>query len=505
MKSNNIRRRWLTVLLTLFLFCHVVVAQIVAWQMMPRDYDSVTRIGKDLFKIKKSGKYGLIKSDGSVILDLKADNMTALYSERALVIAHENGKDVVIGVLSSNGHYQGFEKKYYTIDGQAFYSDGLLTVADEMGRLGYIDDTGNAVLGFDGSFDYIKPFTEGYAAVFKNETYLLIDKRGVEAQMIIGVGEVYGGTNVCNGIAYIWDTDGGMYTYDVRTGKCRKAREPYNNQPDYLYCYQGVSGRGTEPNYTDMVYTGSKGPEPYVKDGLYGYSAAGFLLPAQFSSATPFVDGLAIVEKDGLTGILKYDAFGGRFDLDVPKGVIRYRKGSTASCNFVVGYPHAIRPDDVKVMVRDSSNANVAIINEGAGKYTFEVKPNDGMVDYVVCIEACGLNLWEGKASYTFKKHIVPLVTQINVAGYKADVNDRIEVTATVTNPNDEPLTADIHITGSNCLVPKSATVTVPAKGSKQLKTVFVVREKSTEQCATVSTTKGGSASTGNLTLECFY
>ena len=496
---------WLTVFLSVFAFCHVAVAQTVMWQMAPRNYDTVSRIGKDLFKVEKGGKYGLVNADGTVVLDTKADDMTSLYSGRALVMQRENGKNVVLGVLSSYGDYHGFAKKYYTIVGQEFYSDGLLTVADERGRVGYIDDEGNAVLGFDGRFDNIKPFTEGYAAVFKNEAYSLINKRGVEADMIIGVGEVYGGTNVCNGIAYIWDTDGNMFTFDVRTGRCEKAREPSNNQPDFLYCYQGISGRGAEPSFAEMKYAGAKGAEPYVKDGLYGYTGAGFLLPPQFSSATPFVDGLAVVGMNGHIGILRYLETEQPFALYVPDETIRYHRGNSVACPFGLQIPDAVRGSAIKVTVKNSSNSDIPVTDKGEGKYSFDVMPDDGAMDFVVGVTAAGLNLWEGKASYIFKKHIMPLTARINVAGHKADATDKIAVTATVTNPNDEPVTAEVRITGSNCLVPKSATVTVPAKGNRQLTTVFVVKEKTIGQHATVSTTKGGSASTGNLTLESFY
>ena len=486
-------------------FSHESVAQTALWQMEPRSYDAITRIGKELFKVDKDGKCGLIKSDGSIILDLKADKIGPTFSDHALVTTHENGKKLIIGTLSVYGDYNGFSKKYYAIDGQEFYSDGLITVADEKGRLGYIDDEGNPVLGFDGRFDNIKPFTEGYAAVFKNDVYSLVNKRGIEAEMIIGLGEVYGGTNVCNGIAYIWDTEGNVYTYDVRTGKCNKAKEPSNNHPDYLYCYQGTSGRGPVPPYKDFQYVGTKVLEPFVKDGMYGYSDVGFLLPAQFASATPFVDGLAIVKKNGLLGILKYDENGKGFSLTVPEEIVRYHKGGNAACWFVIHSPEGIATDAVKITVRDSLCFDIPVTNEGNGRYSFRATPKVEAGKYVVGVEAYGLNLWEGKACYTFKKRTENLSARINVASHKANANDRIEVTATVSNPNDEPVTAEVRITGSNCLVAKTSTITVPAHGVSRVSTIFVVKDKAVGQFASVSTSKGGSASTGNLVLEPFY
>ena len=503
---KNAEKYFLIAVLYVLSFCHEAISQTVSWQMAPRSYDAITRIGKDLFKVEKDGKCGLIKSDGSMVLDLKADKIGSAFSDHALVTTRENGKDLIIGALSVYGDYNGFTKKYYTIASQEFYSDGLITVADEKGRLGYIDDQGNPVLGFDGRFDNIKPFTEGYAAVFKNDVYSLVNKRGIEAEMIIGLGEVYGGTNVCNGIAYIWDTEGVVYTYDVRTGKCNKAKEPSNNHPDYLYCYQGASGRGSVPPYRDFQYVGTKVIEPFAKDdGMYGYSDAGFLLPAQFASATPFVDGLAIVKKNGLVGILKYDENGKRFSLTVPDDPVRYHKGGNAACWFALRSPEGVDADAVKVTVRDSLCFDIPIKNEGNGRYSFKVSPKDGLCNYIVGVEADGLNLWEGKACYTFKKQAEHLSARINVAGNKADANDRIEVTATISNPNDEPVTAEVRITGSNCLIAKTSTITVPAHAASRVSTIFVVKDKAVGQFANVSTSKGGSASTDHLVLEPFY
>ena len=41
--------------------------------------------------------------------------------------------------------YTSFSGKYYTLAGQAFYSDGMLSVSDSNGKPGYLDENGNLV------------------------------------------------------------------------------------------------------------------------------------------------------------------------------------------------------------------------------------------------------------------------------------------------------------------------------------------------------------------------
>lgn len=97
------------------------------------------------------------------------------------------------------------------------------------------------------------------------------------------------------------------------------------------------------------------------------------------------------------------------------------------------------------------------------------------------------------------------LTAKIGVLTTKANTNDEIPVTATIKNPNDESVTAEVRMTGSTCFVARSKTVNIPAKGSVQVSSVFKVKENVGNQYATVSTSKGGHATTGNLSLSAFY
>lgn len=324
--------------------------------------------------------------------------------------------------------------------------------------------------------------------------------------MIIGVGEVYGGTNVCNGIAYIWDTDGKLFTYNVKTGECAKAKEPSDNQPDYLFCYNGVSRRGTTVPFKAISYEGVKGVQPYKYNGLYGYIVEDkIILPSQFDDATPFVDDYAVVKKNGQYGILKYVANSQSPSLTTPTAIVRYNVGSDAICSFTLNSLPVENASDLNISVTDDANNPIVVNSDDNGKYSFRIRPHDGSREYLVSVENSGLKLWEGKAVYTFKKNVAMLTAKIGVLTTKANTNDEIPVTATIKNPNDESVTAEVRMTGSTCFVARSKTVNIPAKGSVQVSSVFKVKENVGNQYATVSTSKGGHATTGNLSLSAFY
>lgn len=501
--SFNTRILILSLMMSMTFAIH---AQTAVWQMPPAPYEKISCVGNNLFEVQRGGKYGLIKADGSVVQNVVADNVGLFYEGRALVTVRERKDNRVLGVLTSDGTYSAFTQKYYTIENQEFYSDNLLTVKNDKGRVGYIDEFGNTILGFDGKYDNIKPFTEGFAAVFKNDEYSLINKRGVEAQMIIGVGEVYGGTNVCNGIAYIWDTDGKLFTYNVKTGECAKAKEPSDNQPDYLFCYNGVSRRGTTVPFKAISYEGVKGVQPYKSNGLYGYIVEDkIILPSQFDDATPFVDDYAVVKKNGQYGILKYVANSQSPSLTTPTAIVRYNVGSDAICSFTLNSLPVENASDLNISVTDDANNPIVVNSVDNGKYSFRIRPHDGSREYLVSVENSGLKLLEGKAVYTFKKNVAMLTAKIGVLTTKANTNDEIPVIATIINPNDESVTVEVRMTGSTCFVARSKTVTIPAKGSVQVSSVFKVKENVGNQHATVSTSKGGHATTGNLSLRAFY
>ena len=72
---------------------------------------------------------------------------------------------------------------------------------------------------------------------------------------------------------------------------------------------------------------------------------------------------------------------------------------------------------------------------------------------------------------------------------------------AKITNPNPDPITTQVTMTGSNLLEAVSVRVTVPALGTKDVSTYFIVKKAVSGQKVTVTTAAGGSASLDGLQL----
>ena len=401
-------------LVTVFFFfsCSASIAQTVVWQMQPADYSEIVRINSNLYKVVRNGKIGLINADGTIVAPVENDNIGGFYDHKALV-THGDGKgERVAGCLTDDGKYYAFSNKYYTLSGQKFFSDGLLSVANEQGKLGYVDFSGNAVLGFDGKYDRIKPFVEGYASVFKNKKYSLIDKDGTPVRFTFKrIGEVNGGTNVYNGLVYVWEDETHFYTYDVnKGGACESAKRPSSRSLDYLYRFSCISGQSKEVPFTDlkMKATGNVGLSPVSERGVYGYtSGESVVLPCQLSTATPFEDDLAIVSLNGQKGILQY-VDGDNFQIAAPVSSYSFYAGDEKSCQFNVSVPSAWKNKAIEVITRDSKGTTISTANVG-DSYTFNVHPSStGRQDYTVAIYAERLKLFEGNLTFTFTKKEIP-------------------------------------------------------------------------------------------------
>ena len=118
--------------------------------MKPQAYSDIKRVGENTYIAVSNGKYGIIRSDGTVVAPVENDNIGGYYEHNSLVTKNDGHGERVMGCLSDNGTYNAFAVKYYTLAGQKFFSDGLLSVADADGNVGYIDTYGNKVVGFDG-------------------------------------------------------------------------------------------------------------------------------------------------------------------------------------------------------------------------------------------------------------------------------------------------------------------------------------------------------------------
>lgn len=509
-----IRQRNIGMVALLFLLSLSVTAQNIVWQLKPTDYSEIVRFGPDIYKVTKGGKFGFIHSNGDVLVPVICERITDFYEGKALVLGSETDKEgfpQVLGYLTDKGKYVPFDGIYFALKGLEFYSDGLLPVNDAKGRRGYLDGKGMSELGFDGRWSGVMPFSEGHAVVFTgkkdNRKYHLIDKNGNNVRFLLGNGiELYGGTNVFNDKVILWDTNRKFYSYNVLTGKCSSVKEPSNKQMDYLYCFMDVSNRGkTIPTYS--FPEGQEGLQPVCQGGLYGYSENGkVILPCQFSQATAFVDGLAIVSLQGQKGILRMVRGGSDFSLSISKSHFVYDPGSSVSCDFHLVVPEVWNSRNLEVTVTDQTTGKRVETENNAGTYSFRLKPDSKERNYDISIASEGLALWSGSASYTFKKREMDLRASLAVGPTKADKDDRVYVYATITNPGSEAVTATISMTGSSSFTSVTKTETIGAGGSVKVSSYFTVKSGTLKnQHVSVSTSRGGHDSKTGLNLTPFY
>lgn len=394
----------------LIVFCvslQFAKAQTAVWQLHPTDYNDITIINNNLYKVGKNGKIGLIRADGTIVAPIENDNLSDFYEGKAIITVNDGHGERIDGCLTEDGKYYHFDKKYYTLNGQKFFSDDVISVANEQGKLGYIDILGTEVCGFDGKYDKIKPFSEGYAAVFKNKKYYLIDKEGIPVRFTFrSVGEVFGGTNVYNGLAYIWDTEGRFYTYDInKDAPCKSTKAPQNTKSlDYLYRFSCISGANKEVPFAKKTYSGAKGLMSSERGGLYGYINDGnIILPFQFHSASQFENGNAIVNQNGRLGIIKY-VDGSRFSVSEISNKIDFYAGISTTCQFNIEIPGAWRNTDLQVSVKDPQGVSIETTHVN-NSYSFTQKLSSSCkLEYKVTISGDGLRLFDGNLSYSFVK-----------------------------------------------------------------------------------------------------
>ena len=379
------------------------VAQTAVWLMPPASYSDCAYLGKGLFKLVKDGRVGLMNSSGEMVAACENSALTPFYEGKALLLQATPKGERVAGCIDENGLYHRFAHTYFTLQGQAFFSDGLLSVSNEKGRLGYVDVAGQEVVGFDGRFDRIKPFSEGYAAVFRKKAYGLIDKNGTEVQFRFStVGELYGGTNAYKGQVYVWDTDGQFYVYNTqRGGVCEKTKLPSGNRSfDYLYRLSSLTGQTRTLPTSPSLAEGVKGLSPVSTDGLLGYQADGNdVLPPQFLSATDFRDGYAVVRTSSGMGILRY-VEGERLYPVGNSSPVKYY-GSTATCQLSLSVPEAWVGKSLQVHLLDE-NGNPFQFKAHEQSFTFEVSPRRSQQSFTAIVESEGLVIYRGELSYRF-------------------------------------------------------------------------------------------------------
>lgn len=484
----------------------ISIAQTFLWEMPPKEYTSISRVTQGIYQVVYDGKIGLIKPDGTKLSDVNCDEITSFYENKALLLKHDEGGKRIIGVITVNGRFILFSDKFYALQGQEFYSDGLLSVKDDQGRKGYIDENGNALIGFTGEYNIIKPFSEGYATVYKRKKYTLINKAGNEESIFIGIGEVSNGTNVYNGLAYIFDKlNNKWYTWDVKNKKHKSVQKPKDVQQfDYLNCFSTVTKRGKSVP-SQVIPSGKLGLSPLALQGKYGFKKGNkLLLPFQFDSATTFEDNYSIVKLGSKIGILKYYETAEELHVKKVKNVYEYNVGKKVDCSFTVSTPSIWDTKNIEIVVKDSVTGNILETRKNGDSYFFSCNPQLNKQFFLVEARSEGLIIAYQPVSYEFKKRKQDLSFSIQLVNDEADNDGNVWVKIIITNPSEETINTTVTITGGTAKFSgKSEKITIQANKSVEMRACFMgVKKKYTNQYVKVSSADFGSALKNNISFK---
>lgn len=503
-------RRIIVILSLTFAFAGAF-AQTVDWLVLPQ-YSEIKYFGPQMYKVTKNSKVGLIGSDGTTIIPAEYDAINLFYEGRAVFVNKSSHGWKIMGVVSDNGIVKYAKGNYYLLKDYMFFSEGFITVRDENGRYGYLNE--NCQPAFDFIDDEVRPFSEGFAAIGDGDTFHWINTSGEQIlPRLRNGGTPYGGTNFYDGRAYLWDEEGVIFELGA-DGKDRKL--PKDSQTDHFvldYLYRVGSEYGEKVNYSSYEPSYSSQWMPDNKNGKWTYLSSNGkpLSPFQYDEVQRFSDGSAVASVDGNYGLLHIVQDNSTFSTRNVKSNHIFSAGSICNCEFQLSVPEKWRNQPVTVLLTDEETGNqIAIENKGKNNYAFAYKPSSSNIkenkDFKVEVKNNGIQLWQGQESFTFVQR-TKLSSSIRVNNADANSNDRCLVTATIKNPSSIDVTTTVTLSGGGNKARfenKTVTITIPAHSSRSITSNFLVRNVELNGWCAVSTTDGTSAKRNNLELKPF-
>lgn len=482
-------------------------AQTVDWLVLPQ-YSDIKYFGPQMYKVTKDGKVGLIAADGTNILPVEYDAINLFYEGRAVFANKSSLGWKIMGVVSENGTVKYVRGNYYLLKDYMFFSEGFITVRDENGMYGFLDE--NCQPAFDFTNDEVRPFSEGFAAIGNEDTFHWINTSGEQIlPRLKNGGTPYGGTNFYDGKAYLWDEDGVFFVLsgDGRTSKMSSM----NLTVDYLY--RAGTSYGEKVDYTSYEQTFSNQWQPDNKNGKWTYisSSGKPLSPFQYDHLQKFSNGSAVASVDGNYGLLHLVQDNSTFSTKNVKSNHIFSAGSICNCEFQLSVPEKWRNQPITVLLTDAETGNqISIENKGKNNYSFSYKPSSSNMkenkDFKVEVKNNGIQLWQGQESFTFVQR-TKLSSSIRVNNADANSHDRCLVTATIKNPSPVDVTTTVTLSGGGNKARfenKTVTITIPAHSSRSITSNFLVRNVELNGWCAVSTTDGTSAKRNNLELKPF-
>lgn len=469
---------------------------------------SVKPFCRGLMKAKAGGKCGLMDNNGRMAVAMENDQITDFFDGTAFILKKSDSGVVLKGIVTENGHITLYDKVYYIVPGEVFFSEGMMPVSDSSGKIGFITPDGR--LAIKCSYRQVLPFSEGYACVWTDKLFLFINKQGKALGIDLpNGGYPCDGRSFHKGTAYVADEEHEWFSINKNgtSSSVRGKSRNFFNQYDYLGRL-GTDAPG-EVKYLPKDNDGGVKSNVYSfkENGLVGYRTSNnVVVPCQFTEGSEFVNGFATVKLNGKSGLLRLIEDSWPPKVKPVSGVNEtYTAITNMTCKFHVDFPNDCNAGRMKVSVMENGK-NLDVKSAGGSDFTFSYRPlgqsqrenrqfsvvvHDGEIIQAKVPLACSL----------MRKHLL----QLQIAVGEVESNDRATVTVYVSNSNEMDVTTTVSLAGSSpAFHPISQEVTVPGGGRKSLSSFFDVKKTLTDQWVEATTSEGGSARKSGLTLNAY-
>lgn len=380
-------------------------SQSVQWALLPK-YSSVENFTDKFYKIRETGKVGLIDMAGKEILPASYDSITPFREGYALALNREAGKYAIKAIIDNQGKDISLVQEQYFMTKYQTFSEGKLPVSDARGKYGFILPNGQTAIKC--SFSEVHPFCDGRASVTLGlSDVVYIDENG----QLMGMepGNIIFGSSFCNGEAVVYTMDRKGYVVNTSGRIVRNANLKIENvrlrSIDYRMSDATCPIAKEEESSTKSL--ANDGILPFQKDGLYGYQKGNStVLPAQFSAAQPFRNGYAIVKKDGKFGFLK--SGDGQFSVSTNADVLKVRKHESEPVEFTISAPSSWKDSELTLQLTDQNGKTEDLkpTSSANGTFSYSYTPSvtnkEKEITYKTTISGGGLILNESSKSLSF-------------------------------------------------------------------------------------------------------
>ena len=300
------------------LICLVVVAFLCAFGVRGQRPES-----KALFPVEKGGKFGFIDRTGKVVIPLQFDSANDFHEGLALVTSNRKtmfidttGKTVItpqfdivnnfseglapvnigqkripnLGLISDPGKWGYLDTAGKLVIPLKFthaedFSEGLAAVTDG-DRGGFIDHTGKFV--FDVPLDVTLGFHEGVVGVLLKGTITYFDRTGRK----LPISTEYGPKSNSFSEGLVPISTRGKWGFVDRTGKLVIAPQ-FEDAENFTEGLAAVKVSSEETTWCPPDSSGSR--SGFTMKWGYIDKTGKLVIPAQFESAAPFSEGLAVI------------------------------------------------------------------------------------------------------------------------------------------------------------------------------------------------------------------